>query len=88
MKTLEEKIAVMTAHANGAVIEGRFVGLTGWQTLEHPNWNWVNGDYRVKQSLEDKVFEVYQKAAYPNYKGIWSPSTENPIRTGLQAVRC
>ena len=46
-KTIEEKIAVMQAHADGKAIEiHRGSGI--WEEIGQPTWNWSSTDYRVK----------------------------------------
>jgi len=47
MKTLEEKIAVMQAFADGKKIE--FLNVNGeWTPASKPTWDWGTYDYRVK----------------------------------------
>jgi hypothetical protein len=47
MKTLEEKIKIMSAALAGAKIETVEVGKENW-SVAHPFWNWVRFDYRIK----------------------------------------
>jgi hypothetical protein len=53
VKTLEERIAVMQAAADGKAIECR--GCTGKVYCEthYPAWNWSEYDYRVKGDFSD-----------------------------------
>ncbi len=47
MKTLEEKIKIMSAALAGAKIETVEVGKENW-SVAHPFWNWIRFDYRIK----------------------------------------
>ena len=47
MKTIEEKIAVMQAYADGKKIEESYFGRS-WTETTNPAWQWVNYDYRIK----------------------------------------
>jgi len=56
MSTLEEKIAVMQAHAKGKSIQclyhaDRVKSL--WMDVPQPSWNWSSFDYRVKPEPEE-----------------------------------
>lgn len=57
MKTLEEKIAVMQAAAEGKEIEMETV--YGWRYNSNPKWDWVKFDYRVKPEPEPKRYRPY-----------------------------
>lgn len=46
MKTIEEKIAVMTAFKEGKEIE--FLDDGKWLLTSNPAWDWAYRDYRVK----------------------------------------
>jgi len=46
MKTLEEKIKVMSASLAGAKIEVSDMG--AWHPVDSPTWNWCDFDYRIK----------------------------------------
>jgi len=50
MKTTKEKITIMEAFDNGAEIEVAVFGGTVWTTSECPSWNWIDCDYRVKET--------------------------------------
>jgi len=51
-KDLERKISVMQAHLDGAEIEYTHNHPNvGWNMHNNPSWDWVNCDYRVKQTL-------------------------------------
>ena len=54
MKTIEEKIAVMQAFAEGKEIECAELGLINksWMLTINPVWNWSKYDYRVKTEHE------------------------------------
>lgn len=47
MKTIEEKIAVMQAFADGKIVEKYYEGGVGWQPIIEPDWDWRCYDYRV-----------------------------------------
>lgn len=51
MKTIEEKIAVMQAFAEGKTIEYSIISdkLEDWIITESPFWDWIRIDYRVKE---------------------------------------
>ena len=50
-KKTEQKIAIMSAWANGHTIEQQRVGPHGyWTEVKTPTWDWVAYDYRVKQA--------------------------------------
>lgn len=52
MKTTEEKIAVMQAYLDGQQIEMSYITLpaVGWTGVEHPKWDWLSLDYRIKST--------------------------------------
>lgn len=58
MSTLQEKIAVMQAAAEGKAIQVKVRGLSccGWSDTDCPGWDWYMCDYRVKK--EKKTIEV------------------------------
>lgn len=63
MKTIGEKIAIMTAYKEGKKIEARSSNYNGsWAEVGHPAWNWEDCDYRVKEEPQyipyDSVLEV------------------------------
>ena len=52
MKTIEEKIAVMQAFADGKEIECFSLTQMKWIKVCSPRWDWFNDDYRVKPEPE------------------------------------
>ena len=54
MKTIEEKIAVMQAFADGKEIEftENYLADKKWNYTRDPLWNWSGTDYRVKPAHE------------------------------------
>ena len=54
MKTIEEKIAVMQAYADGKEIEFAPNCFTNkiWNYTRDPIWNWFENEYRVKPTTE------------------------------------
>lgn len=58
MKTIEEKIAVMQAFANGKEIEiTPRTSNPNWITDPEPLWDWRTCDYRVKEKYVPFTFE-------------------------------
>lgn len=55
MKTIQEKIAIMQAFAEGKTIQCKYID--NWVDIPHPRWNWDYFDYRVKE----RKFEVGKK---------------------------
>ena len=53
MSTIEEKIAVMQAFANGAKVEWSYGGK--WLETNDPCWNWGSCEYRVKEGVKDEI---------------------------------
>lgn len=51
MKTIQEKIAVMQAFAEGKEIEVQVEGGSEWVEATNPEWNWMIFDYRVKEEI-------------------------------------
>lgn len=49
MKTIQEKIAVMQAFADGKEIEIYDEYTSKWISASGPNFNWTGCDYRVKE---------------------------------------
>lgn len=63
MKTIEEKIAVMQAYADGKTIECYgYSYLNNWTEVENPRWDWWNYDYRVKQEPKKPKYRPYKDA--------------------------
>ena len=60
MKTIEEKIKIMTAYKNGAEIEAN-EGY-GWESFNNgifPSWNWRDCDYRIKEQKKTVTIEKW-----------------------------
>lgn len=55
MTTLQEKIAVMQAFADGKAIECSPFGPADWAPVSSPAWNWDEYDYRVKREPREFV---------------------------------
>lgn len=53
MTTLRQKIGVMTAYANGSLVQRRRNGIPAatWEDVKNPKWSWGEFDYRVKKSV-------------------------------------
>lgn len=59
MKTLEEKIEIMRAYADGKSVESKSLNMIdpngtelGWEDVKTPTWNWGLCDYRLRESSE------------------------------------
>jgi hypothetical protein len=61
MSTIQEKIAVMQAFAEGKEIEvqNRGGALRNWRACEKPAWNWPICNYRVKKEPMVVYVNVY-----------------------------
>lgn len=59
MKSLGEKIAIMTAYRNGATIQRRPQGTEHWRHSSWPTWDWGHVDYRVFDSGVNQPVERY-----------------------------
>lgn len=55
MKSLKEKIEVMTAHLQGHEIEGSTVDRDEWNRIDDPEFNWSHCDYRIAPIPESKA---------------------------------
>ena len=53
MTSLEQKIEIMQAFANGAKIE--YLGTGGWVPVEKPFWDWSRNEYRIAKPEPKKV---------------------------------
>jgi len=58
MTTLQEKIAVMQAFADGREIESTRSG-SAWGVNTSPVWNWLECEYRVKREPREWWVNVY-----------------------------
>lgn len=48
--TTQEMIDVMKAYMTGAKIECRHRGHDDWPITSHPQWDWINYEYRVARA--------------------------------------
>jgi len=64
-KTLQEKIAVMQAAAEGKKIEFRDLVYVAWADCPNPKWNWGYFDYRVKPEPREFWINLYPCNMYP-----------------------
>lgn len=65
MRNIKEKIEIMSAYANGADIEVRYMVDDEWleyHGTEKPTWNWAEFDYRIKAKQPEKKFVPYDNA--------------------------
>lgn len=65
MTSTKEQIAVMQAYVDGKVIESRQLRLNpgGWHTDNHPLWNWVAMEYRIKPVCPKTVRVPFENAS-------------------------
>lgn len=49
--TIEEKIAIMQAFADGKEIEVSLKGENNWKPASVPVWDWFTDDYRIKPEI-------------------------------------
>jgi len=62
MSTLQEKIAVMQAFAEGENVEYRGIYSTDdyeWQDMPTPSWDWNSFEYRVKREPREWWINTY-----------------------------
>ena len=59
MKTLQEKIAVMQAAAEGKQIQSMIPDCSNWVDTNNPSWDWSTFDYRVKPEQKPKTLRPY-----------------------------
>ena len=57
MKTVKEKIEVMTAYEEGRKIEARYMQDGDWFNCPEPRWNWDVYDYRVKEEPKYRPYK-------------------------------
>lgn len=76
MKTLQEKIAVMQAAADGKQIE-LWAG-AGWMNVTTAEWNWASCDYRVKPEPRHVYAEVHVKGGH-FAGGVFFPGSAIPM---------
>jgi hypothetical protein len=87
MKTLQEKIAVMQAFADGKKIELCDSGVSNWRESinANPSWNWYQYDYRVKH---DPVVVERVLTIYTEYSTVWAMQhSAEPSNIGKIKVR-
>lgn len=58
MKTIQEKIAIMQAYADGKAIEYKAdLPIASWKSVKRPMWDWSLFDYRIAPGEESMVEE-------------------------------
>lgn len=55
MSTIQEKIAVMQAYADGKEIQVRVIGYGEWVRSVEPTWSWGGCEYRIKPETHDYI---------------------------------
>lgn len=58
MTTIQEKIAVMQAFADGKRIESRVISLTKsltWYHISSPSWDWSEKEYRIAPAKKSSI---------------------------------
>jgi hypothetical protein len=84
-KTLQEKIAVMQAFAEGKKIQFQIALQEEWLDTDQPTWDWWARDYRiVPERPIEKAYRIYHIAAYP--ESSFSGKPLERILVGLEAV--
>lgn len=74
---VDEKIAVMQAHADGRKIEAWDMFGEQWELVENPPWNWQVMTYRVKPEVREWWICI---ADYPNEHIISTTPVDGYIR--------
>ncbi len=90
MSTLQEKIAVMQAYADGKNIEMCPVGGTLWREVPHPEWDWSIWEYRVAPVKHVGWINIYKGhshygagTVFPNEQKARDHSAGNAVSTIL-----
>lgn len=88
MKTVQEKIAVMQAYADGQPIETRqrvHMIWTPWSKVHgDPKFDWVSCDYRIIEDQELKAFNMMWTTSQLN---ALTPSNREWMRKIINAVK-
>ena len=89
MKTIEEKIKIMTAYKNGAEIEAN-EGY-GWESFNngvYPSWNWRDLDYRIKEQKKTVTIEEWLiEHINEEHRIVETSNIELYVRTGCKKVK-
>lgn len=87
MKTVQEKIAVMQAFADGKPIECRAASLRdgNWTLTERPAWDWRDVDYRIKEDQELKAWRLHPTSS--GQGNFLDPTFRAWIRNVINAVK-
>lgn len=59
-KTIQEQIEVMQHFANGGEVEYKKKKSVYWRIDNDPSWNWIVGDYRIKDKKEKTTLTIKQ----------------------------
>ena len=59
MKTLKEKIQVMTHYLNGGEVEYFSDMYDEWRLVQNPFWDWHNVDYRIKEQKKTVTIQKW-----------------------------
>ena len=77
--TIEEKIAIMQAFANGKKIEIYNKRLKKWHEIEDPKWDWLDSEYRIKKVPEYRPYTFDELANAIAEKGGYVIEKESGI---------
>lgn len=75
MTTLQEKIDVMQAAADGQTIQVKGKRPNAmWEDTYSPEWNWYNGDYRIKPEGSEVEMGLFKRTGISsNISRVWAP---------------
>lgn len=90
MKTVQEKIAVMQAYADGAKLELKWLDRADSKWVDvvahEPHFDWRHCDYRIKEDQELKAFnmslEVCRQNALCTDQRQWMRKIINAVKAG------
>lgn len=86
--TIDGKIAVMKARAEGHKIAARTKQPGPWVEAPHPNWNWGSTDYDViEEPRELYLVEVRIKGTGKLYTNYYTTSLESAENTKAEALK-
>lgn len=83
MKETEKRIEVMKAYLEGKAIQCRNKGKEDdyWKNVEHPDWNWIYVDYRVKPEGEPKELMTQRQICELLAKGYGEVMVDDEMET-------
>jgi hypothetical protein len=93
MKTTEEKIAIMQAFVDGKEIEYKSHKAENGDLLRpnkhvtEPTWNWPTFDYRIKEDMDQKAWDLYKKTVCLSPKQTHDAMIKDGMRAVIDAVK-